>query len=281
VLTRSRPTGIAADRIAGAPITVGDAADPALAEAALENVDHVVWAAGGLLPADSNLAPIVDVGQSLPPLLTMLEALRDHEGVDITFLSSGGTVYGNPTLLPVPESHPTSPLTSHGVLKVAAEHYLALYEDEYGVSARILRCSNIYGEGQPADRSQGLVAAALASVASGRALPVFGDGAAERDYLFVGDLVDVVRDLLPHRDVPRVLNVGSGRGATVNEVVATVESVTGTKLRLDPRAQRPGDVSRVVLDTTLLRSVIDLDPLPLTDGIALTWAAFVEAQTAP
>ncbi len=121
----------------------------------------------------------------------------------------------------------------------------------------------------------------LASVTSGRALPVFGDGAAERDYLFVGDLVDVVRELLPQRDVPRVLNVGSGRGATVNEVVATVESVTGRKLLVDPRASRPGDVSRVVLDTTLLRSVVDLDPLSLMDGIALTWAALVEAQTDP
>ena len=133
VLTRTRPQGGAAARIAGARTVVSDAADPAAVEHALENVDHVVWCAGGLLPADSNLDPIADVRDALPPVLTMLEVLRRRPQVGITFVSSGGTVYGNPTLLPVPESHPTSPLTSHGVTRVAAEHYLALYQDVYGV----------------------------------------------------------------------------------------------------------------------------------------------------
>ena len=280
VLTRTRPDAAAASRIAGARTIVADAADPAAVEDALEGVDQVVWCAGGLLPADSNVDPIADVRDTLPPLLTMLEALRRRPRSRIVLLSSGGTVYGNPMLLPVPESHPTSPLTSHGVTKVAAEHYLGLYRDVYGVAALILRCGNVYGEGQRGDRSQGVIAAALACVRAGQSFSMFGDGSSERDYLYIGDLVDVVCDLLGHGDVPGIVNVGSGRGTTVAEVVSTVESVTGTTVLLDPRPARPGDVSRIVLDTSLLQSLAPFDPLPLHDGIALTWTALVEGELA-
>jgi UDP-glucose 4-epimerase len=281
VLTRTRPQDGAAARIAGARTVVSDAADPAAVEHALENVDHVVWCAGGLLPADSNLDPIADVRDALPPLLTMLEALTRRPQVGITFVSSGGTVYGNPTLLPVPESHPTSPLTSHGVTRVAAEHYLALHQDVYGVPVLILRCGNVYGEGQRGDRSQGVIAAALSCVQADHPFSMFGDGSSERDYLYIGDLVDVVCGLLGRRDAPRVVNVGSGCGATVADIVAIVESVTGESLTLDARPARPGDVSRVVLDTSLLQSLEPFDPLPLHDGIALTWTALVEGEFAP
>jgi UDP-glucose 4-epimerase len=281
VLTRTRPEGAAASRIAGARTVVADAADPAAVERALENVDHVVWCAGGLLPADSNLDPIADVREALPPLLTTLEALRRRPGVGLMFMSSGGTVYGNPTILPVPESHPTSPLTSHGVTKVAAEQYLGLYQDVYGVPVLILRCGNVYGEGQRGDRSQGVVAAGLRGAQIGRPFPVFGDGSSERDYLYIGDVVDVVCEVLGRADVPRVVNVGSGQGATVAEVVAAIESVTGSTMTVDPRPARPGDVSRIVLDTSLLQSLAPFDPLPLHDGIALTWTALVEGEFAP
>ena len=281
VLTRTRPQGAAAYRIAGARTLVADAADPAAVERALENVDHVVWCAGGLLPADSNLDPIADVREALPPLLAMLEALRQRPGIGLTFMSSGGTVYGNPMILPVPESHPTSPLTSHGVTKVAAEQYLGLYQDVYGVPVLILRCGNVYGEGQRGDRSQGVIAAGLTGVHTGRPFSMFGDGSSERDYLYIGDVVDVVCELLGRTDVPRIVNVGSGRGATVAEVVAAIESVTGTTMTLDPRPARPGDVSRIVLDTRVLQSLAPFDPLPLRDGIALTWTALVEGEFAP
>jgi UDP-glucose 4-epimerase len=281
VLTRTRPDGAAASRIAGARTVVADAVDPSAIERALDNVDHVVWCAGGLLPADSNLDPIADVREALPPLLATLEALRRRPGVGLTFMSSGGTVYGNPMILPVPESHPTSPLTSHGVTKVAAEQYLGLYQDVYGVPALILRCGNVYGEGQRGDRSQGVIAAGLTGVQTGRPFPMFGDGSSERDYLYIGDVVDVVCELLQRTDVPRVVNVGSGQGATVAEVVAAIESVTGTTMTLDPRPARPGDVSRIVLDTSVLQSLVPFDPLPLRDGIALTWTALVEGEFAP
>jgi UDP-glucose 4-epimerase len=94
-------------------------------------------------------------------------------------------------------------------------------------------------------------------------------------------VVDVVCELLARAGVPRIVNVGSGQATSVIDILAAVESVTGAALTLDPRPARPGDVSRIVLDTSLLQSLAPFDPLPLRDGIALTWTALVEGQFAP
>jgi UDP-glucose 4-epimerase len=180
-------------------------------------------------------------------------------------------VYGNSDVLPVPESHPTRPLTSHGVTKVAAEHYLSLYRDVYGVPSLVLRCGNVYGEGQPADRSQGLIAAALECARSRRPLTVYGDGSSVRDFVLIADVVEIVVALLGRTDVPSVINVGSGQGTSVADVLRLVERLTGETLELQYEPSRPGDVRRVVLDVTRLRSVLpSFEPTPLTEGMART-----------
>jgi UDP-glucose 4-epimerase len=272
VLTRTPPSPATEARLGATALRIGDAADTAALTAALDEADHVVWCAGGLLPADSNDRPAADLTSSLLPLLTVLDVLRHRPGVGITFFSSGGTVYGNPHTLPVPETHPARPLTSHGVTKVAAEHYLALYGDVYGVPSLALRCGNVYGEGQPSDRSQGLIAAALDCARRRRPLTVYGDGSSVRDFIFIDDVVDVVSALLGRTDIPSAINVGSGCGSSVADVLALVERVTGETLELQWQPSRPGDVRRIVLDITRLGSVLpDFEPTPLADGMARMW----------
>jgi hypothetical protein len=101
-------------------------------------------------------------------------------------------VYGNPSILPVPETHQTHPITSYGVHKAAAEHYLNLYDSVYGVPSIVLRCSNVYGEGQQADRSQGIGATALVHAAEDRPVTIFGDGSGIRGFIYIDDVVNVV-----------------------------------------------------------------------------------------
>jgi UDP-glucose 4-epimerase len=256
-----------------AHVVIGDASDPEIVEDVTRDVDHVVWCGGGLLPAESVADPIADVLAALPPLLTTLATLARRPGTGVTFFSSGGTVYGNPTALPVDEDQPLQPLSSYGITKVTAEQYLSLYTELHGVPSHVLRCSNVYGAGQPANRSQGLVAAALEHARTGRRLPVFGDGSAVRDYIHIDDVTRVVMALLGRRDVPRVLNVGSGVGVSVTQVLKTVEQVTGRRVQVDRRAPRPGDVRQIVLDTTRVQALAPFEPVPLPAGIARTWAA--------
>ena len=273
VLTRTAPQGGTARRLDQIATVVGDAADDGLVAAVVDRVRNVVWCAGGLLPADSNLDPLGDVQASLPPLLTVLQALRAKGRGSMTFLSSGGTVYGNPTVLPVPELHPTRPLSSYGVLKVAAEYYVSIFAELYGVPGTIFRCANVYGEGQRAGRSQGLVASVLEDIRRNVPVPVFGDGGAVRDYVHVSDVVSVVVTLLGTDGLPPAVNVGSGVGTTVDELLSLVEKVTNRTIERVSRPPRPGDVDRVVLDIGLLRALVDYEPMSLEDGLRRTWAA--------
>jgi UDP-glucose 4-epimerase len=276
VLSRRPPSPDAASRLRGARVTVGDARDPDVVERALEDVTSVIWCIGGLLPADSNRLPAEDVVASLPPLLVVLGLLAARPGAGITLISSGGTVYGNPTTLPVPEAHHLQPISSHGVMKVAAEHYVALYDALHRVPGLVLRCGNVYGEGQLPDRTQGVVATALAHAVREEPLVVFGDGSEIRDYIHVDDVVDVVLALAGSAGgvMPRVINVGTGIGSNLLELIEVIRSVTGLRLRVRHSDPRPGDVHAVVLDVTLLRSLIDFDPVSLYEGLERVWVGF-------
>lgn len=266
------PAGRASERVDGARLVLGDAGDPEAMEEALRGCRHVVWCAGGLLPDESNADPIGDVLSTLPALLTCLEAVRRRVGIGITLLSSGGAVYGDPAILPVPETHPLNPRTSYAVMKIAAEHYIALYRQVFGVRGVVLRCGNVFGEGQPAGRSQGLVAAVLAHLCADTAVPIYGDGSTVRDYLYVDDLVAVVRATVSREDLPEVMNVGSGQGTSITDLLCTVEDVTGRVVHVDRMPKRPGDVHRVVLDITRLRSAMSFEPVPLREGLVRVWS---------
>jgi UDP-glucose 4-epimerase len=265
---------------ASATLVRGDAADPATVGQAIEGACHVVYCAGGLMPAQSNLHPTADIELALPPLICVLEALRQRPGIGITFLSSGGTVYGNPRCLPVGEEHPTDPITSYGVMKLASEKYIRMYASLYGVSGRILRCSNVYGEGQPPDRGQGVIAAFLHRALTDRPIAIFGDGSVVRDYIYAGDLADLLVRLLRLGNQPELANVGSGVGTSLKQVVGLVEAVTGRAVRVEHKPGRAFDIGEIVLDISRLRALVPFDPLPLEAGIRRTWNAIIARQEA-
>lgn len=277
ILTRSGVPSWA-PALSRAALIRGDAADPEVVAEAIEQATHVVYCAGGLMPAQSNLHPTADIELALPPLICVLEALRLRLGVGITFLSSGGTVYGNPRRMPVDEDHPTDPITSYGVMKLASEKYIQMYAHLYGVPGRILRCSNVYGEGQPPHRGQGVIAAFLHQALNDQPIAVFGDGSVVRDYLYAGDLAALVVQLLELGSLPQLANVGSGVGTSLRAVVELVEAVTGRVVQVDQRPRRAFDIGEIVLDVSRLRRLVPFDPVPLEAGIRRTWDAIVAGQ---
>jgi len=273
VMTRSPPDDERLARLEGAELVVADAVvRPALA-AAVEGVDHVFYCAGGLMPAESNLDPAADVALALPPVLNLLETLRSRPGTALTFISSGGTVYGAPVSIPVTEDHPTDPLTSYGITKLAAEKYVLMYSRLYGLRARLLRCANAYGPRQPPARGQGFIAAALHRISHGEPIVVFGDGLNVRDYVFVADIADAMIELALLDGGPPVVNVGTGDGVSLLDLVALIRRVTGRDAVVDHRPDRGFDVRENVLDNSRLRALVNPSFTTLEDGLAATWAA--------
>jgi UDP-glucose 4-epimerase len=271
VLTRSRPRAEITDLVSDKDLHLGDAGDVAMLATALEDVDAVVFTAGGLLPAASQLEPERDAELTLKPLRAVLAALRKSPGISFTYLSSGGTVYGEPDRNPVPEDAYLRPLGSYGRLHVQCEREVLQECENFGLRARILRCSTVYGEGQRPERGQGAIVTFLHRVATGIPIDLYGGGSSVRDYVYVGDLARTVIALLGCEDGPTVLNLGSGEGTALAEVLKLVEAEVGRPAEVVRHAAREFEVSRIVLDVSRLRSLVSLEVTSLPDGIGRTW----------
>jgi UDP-glucose 4-epimerase len=275
-VARRAPRGATSAVLAEASYVGGDVDDAAFLDEVLAGADRVVYAVGCPFPAESNLDPVSDVEKTLPSLLRVLQAMRRHPGARFTFISSGGTVYGNPARLPVGEDAPCEPLTSYGIMKLTAEHYVHLYRRLYGLDSHVVRISNAYGPTQVPGRGQGVVAAFLAAAANGEGVQIYGDGSIVRDYIHVREAASAVAALANLAEAPPVCNIGSGMGHSVAQVHRIVEEVTGTHLEVSRLPDRGFDVRAVVLDVSRLSSLLEWRPSSLRDGIAATWTQQIE-----
>ena len=267
VLTRSRPQEDLAELIGEDALHIGDACEPVALEAALNSVRHVVFAAGGLPPPASEQAPEPDPRLTLDPIRSVLGALRTRPGVALTYLSSGGTVYGEPSQIPVNENAPTRALGAYGQQHLACEAEVIRNRQENGLLARILRCSTVYGEHQRPDRGQGAIVTFLYRIARGDPVDLFGGSTTIRDYIYAGDVARIVVALLGRDDGAPIVNVGTGKGTSLLDMLHLVERQVGRPAQIVPHPERHFDVHRIVLDTTRLRELVELTPTPLETGI--------------
>lgn len=106
---------------------------------------------------------------------------------------------------------------------------------------------------------------------------VYGDGSTVRDYVFIDDIVPVVQRSVEDPSFADLVNVGTGVGTRLDELLACVREVTGLELPEDRRSVRTHDIPQIILDTSRLRAAMPAyDPRPLRDGLALTWQALLD-----
>jgi UDP-glucose 4-epimerase len=270
VLTRSRPPAAVADAVAPGELVLGDAADPELLETALAGVERVAYCAGGLLPTASERDPERDRELTMRPLEALLGALRERPETALVYLSSGGTIYGDPARLPAREDDPTVPISSYGRIHLDCEEAIETARRETGLRSRILRCSTVYGEHQQPDRGQGAVVTFLDRIERGASIELYGDGETIRDYVYAGDVAAVVAELLGQTAGPPVLNVGAGVGTSLVDLLRLTEAEVGREAKVERHPPRGFEVRQIVLDTTALRELVALEPTPLAEGIHRT-----------
>ncbi len=272
-LTRSESARTRAAELRGINITIGDAGNHALVDEMMEGIDQVLFAAGGLAPPSAAVRAEDDLTGRLVPLLSFLDDLCRHPGAGITYISSGGTVYGNPERLPARETDPVKPVSAYGASCLAAEVYAEMYGRTYGLPVQIIRCANAYGPGQLPGGNQGAVGIFFDRISAGLPLRIVGDGSAVRDYVHIDDVASAVSQMiLGHHDIG-IVNLGSGRGHHVLELVDLVSDVVGCPALLEFLPARCYDVKSIVLDISKLSSIIDYAPIELSEGLHLTWRA--------
>ncbi len=260
-------------RSAGAEYVEGDLGNHGLIREALEGVEVVYHLVSTTLPKTSNDDPVYDVRSNLVDTLQLLEACVEAGVRKVVFASSGGTVYGLPQTLPIPEGHPTQPITSYGIVKLATEKYLHLFHHLHGLDYAALRISNPYGPYQNPQGQQGAVGVFLHRIRAGEPITVWGDGEVVRDYLYISDVARALEYAEEINLDERVLNVGSGRGASLNELLRLMSEVTGERPEVEYLPSRPLDVPVSVLDVGKARTGLGWEPeTSLREGISRTWA---------
>ena len=238
---------------------------------AIHGVDAVLHMVSTTLPKSSNDDPIFDVQSNVIGSLHILNAMVTHRVPTIVFISSGGTVYGNPLYLPLDENHPTNPVVSYGITKLAIEKYLQVYERLYGIKAITLRVANPYGKRQRLETAQGAVGVFLHHAIKGTTIEIWGDGSVTRDYIHVNDVAEAFSRALVYSGVQRLFNVSSGVGTSLNDLVARIEGVLGQSIERHYLPARSFDVPSNVLCNALARSELKWIPLvSLEEGIGQT-----------
>jgi UDP-glucose 4-epimerase len=175
----------------------------------------------------------------------------------LIFISSGGAVYGEPKQIPISENHFTNPISHYGVGKLSIEKFLYVYGREVGLDYLILRLSNPYGPHQETKRGQGLIPKIIRSALSDKPLEVWGDGSSIRDFIYVEDAVDAICRALSYQGERRILNIGSGQGHSIIDLISEVESQLNLRIAVEFSPSRSLDVPINVLDVSVALSELE------------------------
>lgn len=234
----------------GFDVFTGDFLNPKALAPALEGAELVFHLVSTTLPKNSNDNPAYDVESNVVGTLRLLDLCRSQGVGKLVFVSSGGTVYGVPRSTPVSEEHPTEPISSYGIHKLMVEKHLKLAHHLHGLDYCIVRPANLYGPRQRLDIAQGAVGVFLDRALRDQPIEIWGDGSVVRDYVYVADAVDAMVKAARFQSEPRLFNIGSGRGVSLNELVAEIEKLLGRPVKVQRGASRALDVPVNVLDAS-------------------------------
>ncbi|MGZ8983182.1 MAG: NAD-dependent epimerase/dehydratase family protein [Methylotenera sp.] len=259
---------------------LGNFSDTSLLAESLQGVNVVVHLISTTTPSTSNLDPIADIQSNLTHTVRLLQLMLSCNIKRIVYLSSGGAVYGVPSISPIPETHSLDPICSYGVVKVAIEKYLGMFAHLYDLQPMIIRPSNPYGPRQGHQSVQGAVATFMSQILAKKKINIWGDGTVKRDYLYVTDLAKLCR-MAVEKKATGVVNAGSGKAVSLNEILGLIKAEMQSDVEVVYTESRKFDVKEIALDNTKARNMFDWQPnISLEAGLSLNyeWLKTVELK---
>ncbi len=221
--------------------------------------------------------PLTSSAVNIEGTLNVLLAARDENVQRVVFASSS-SVYGGSGDLPRVESQPTDPISPYAVSKLAAERYCVGFSRVYALETVALRYFNVFGPHQdPTSQYAAVVPRFIRSVRDGEPVPIYGDGTQSRDFTYIANVVDA-NVLAAKADgvSGAVLNVATGRSASVNELADTIGETLGLPVEKQYLPQRAGDVRDSWADIGEARRLLGYQPtVGLEEGLRLAAEHFV------
>jgi UDP-arabinose 4-epimerase len=259
------------------PLVVGDIADREALRKAFKahRPVAVIHFAAFAYVGESVTDPAMYYHNNVAGSLSLVRAALDA-GVDSIVFSSTCSTYGVPDTLPIDESHEQRPVNPYGATKLAVERMLADFAIAYGMRSVSLRYFNAAGAdpegeiGEYHDPETHALPLAILSALGGKApFQIFGtdyptpDGTAIRDYIHVSDLatghVAALHHLLKGRK-SLCINLGTGHGHSVRELVSSVERVSGKRVDVREASRREGDPPVLIADAGTAMETLGWEP---------------------
>lgn len=244
----------------------GDVADAQLVRRAVQGCGAVVHLAAVASVQASVDDPVGTHQSNFVGTLNLCEAMREA-GVRRVVFASSAAVYGNNGEgQAIDEDVTKAPLTPYAADKLASEHYLDFYRRQHGLDPVVFRFFNIYGPRQdPSSPYSGVISIFTERAQQGLPIAVFGDGEQTRDFLYVGDLVEILLQALENSVAEAgAVNVGLNRATSLNELLAAIGEVVGALPPVSYGQARGGDIRHSRADNTRLLQRFRL-PEPATD----------------
>ncbi len=227
----------------------------------LQGVDCVYHLAARVIVPESVLYPreynTVNVGGTV----TLMEAMRDVGVRRVIFISSG-TIYGNQRLQPVRESNRPNPHSPYAVSKLAAEYYIRTIGSLWGIETVCLRVFNAYGPGQRLPLTNApVIPYCLRQALDNGTIVIHGSGEQTRDYVYIDDVVEAMVAASSVPDINRmIINVGSGKETSVNDLVKKVMEITGAKPEIVTNQSHDSGPSRMRADLAIAKKKLNFSP---------------------
>lgn len=228
-------------------------------EKLVEESDIIILLACTVGPKTSMQNPRECYDTNIMSLIPLLESMKKYKSKQLFFVSSGGTIYGEHGEEVLNEEIETYPINHYGIMKLAQEKIILMYNKLYGMKNVIFRLANPYGCGQQVSSGVGAVTAVLNNVMNDEEVHIWGDGNNIRDYIYIEDAVNMMKLFMDQNKVDdeyAVYNIATGVGTSINDIVDIVENITSKKANVVYEESRLEDVKRNVLDTTKIQKII-------------------------
>lgn len=232
----------------------------------INKINIVVHLVSTLIPGSSLAHFQNEMNDILIPTMNLMELCADR-GIELVYFSSGGTIYGNSETGVHNEKNKKEPISYYGLSKNIMEEMIKFEHRHKKLNYLILRPSNPYGFGQDIYGRQGLIAVSIGKLLNNEPLTVWGDGNSIRDYIYIDDLADAVFQLIDKKIQNKVINIGSGIGYSVNDIIKILSSIVNNQIKIKYLPSRGVDVESLVLDVSRLKSLINFKPRPIEEGI--------------
>ena len=217
-----------------------------------ERPDYVNHHAAQMNVRRSVADPNFDAEVNILGTLNVIENALRFDVKKLIYISSGGAVYGEPEYLPCDEQHPVNPLCQYGVSKHTVEHYLFLYNHNYGLDYAVLRYPNVYGPRQDPFGEAGVVAIFANQMLRDEQVTINGSGEQVRDFVYVEDCAAANLTVMQNGS-GQIYNLGSGVGTSVNQIFHELQQLTGYDRAPHHGPAKTGETFQIYLDASKAR----------------------------